>query len=277
MSLTGTELKLAELYMFTLKNGVVAYFTSHDANLVYGGHTYQAIPIQRGSISYHSDLQIDTVDINMGLIGILIGTAQYTIPQIIRREFLRQANVKIYLVNYTTLAQELLLFDGYISGDISYNAGILTLNCGSILDRLNDKFPRLIYTEFCQHNLFDSRCGLIKGSPWSMNASVAANSTTSVIYNASFAYVGFAAPGFWTKGEIKMTSGSNDDISRSIRSHGDGYIILLKQFDETITVGDTFTVYAGCDKTGTTCADKFSNYVNFFGFEYIPKPETMYG
>ena len=37
-----------------------------------------------------------------------------------------------------------------------------------------------------------------------------------------------------------------------------------------IAGGDQFTIVAGCDRTHTTCRDKFSNILNFRGEPYIP-------
>ena len=126
MTLTDTKLTLAEAYKFTLTNGTIAYFTSHSENFTflddgpsYGTRNlYQAIPIRRSPIVYHSNLEVDTVTIDMGIVGIRVGTQLYTMPQVIRRELLRQAHVKIYLVDYRKIdsyggvTSELILFEG---------------------------------------------------------------------------------------------------------------------------------------------------------------------
>jgi len=72
-----------------------------------------------------------------------------------------------------------------------------------------------------------------------------------------------------------MTSGASNGISKSIRTHNEGNIVLYETFKLGISVGDTFEVFPGCDKSGTTCNDKFSNYENFLGFEYIPRPDVL--
>jgi len=38
--------------------------------------------------------------------------------------------------------------------------------------------------------------------------------------------------------------------------------------------GDTYTLYAGCDKLQATCSGKFNNLVHFRGFPYIPASEV---
>ena len=270
---TATELTVAEIYWIQLKNGVIARFTSHDKDIAYGGHIYQAIPIRRTQIKYHSDLQVDRVSISFGLIGIRLGPDTLTIPQIIRREYLREAHVKISLVDYKLLNADTLLFEGWVSGGIEFSGGITTLNCGSLLDRLEDNFPKYVYSMQCNHQLFSKYCGLSK-SAHQTNGTVKTNTTQQFIYDTVFAFANKPA-GYWNKGEFRMTSGPNAHISRTIMAHFDGHIKLLIPFPEIITVGESYSVWPGCDKTGATCHNKYNNYANFFGFEHIPAPETL--
>lgn len=275
VDLTATQLKITELYIFEMTNGAIARFTNHSANVAYGGNTYQAIPIKRSNIAYHSELQVDKVTITLGIIGVTVGAASHTIPQIIKRGFIKNAHVYIYLVDYVALDSTTLLFEGWATGGISYNQGELTVDCSSLLDKLNAKFPKYIYSEFCQHQLFGLYCGLTKAS-YLESGTATAGTTTQIIYASVFAFSNHAS-GYWLRGEITFTSGDNNGISRSIVEHGDGYIKTLVPFIDTIAVGNTFSVYPGCDKSGATCESKFNNYSNFFGFEYCPSPSVLYG
>ena len=275
LDLTQTELTLAEIYEFTLVSGAIARFTSHDVDIEYGGDNYQVIPISRTSASYHADLQVDEVKVSLGLVGVLIGDAEYSMPKIIRLGLLRNAHVTIKLIDYIALDDEKLIFEGWVTGDITYNRGITSIPVSSLLDKLNEKFPKYIYSEYCQHKLYGTYCGLIKDD-YKESDAAGAGSTVSKIYADIFLYSN-QAEGYWTKGEIKMTSGDNATVSRTIIKHGDGYINVLIPFAEDIAEDDTFDAWPGCDKSGETCEAKFNNYANFFGFEYTPKPEVLYG
>ncbi len=270
---TPTKLTLTEIYEITFADGAIAYFTSHDKDIIYDANTYQAIPITRGPVRYHTNLQVDKVDISFGLVGVKIGTKQLSIPEVIRRDFIRNAHVKIYIIDYITLTDTKLIFEGWVTGKISHNAGIITVGVGSLLDKLKEKFPKLIYSEFCNHQLYNSYCGLTKAN-YLVQDSAATNSDRQNIYSTVFAF-STQAEGYWDKGELKMTSGNNNGVSRSILKHYDGHIKLTLPFSEDIQIADTFDVWPGCDKSGQTCDEKFSNYNNFFGFEYIPKPEVL--
>ena len=81
----ATQLKLAEVYYITLVDGTVLTYTSHDAAITWGVDTYTPLPIKRTDIKYYSNLQVDSVTINVGLVGVTIGANNYTIPQIINR------------------------------------------------------------------------------------------------------------------------------------------------------------------------------------------------
>ena len=275
MDLTTTNLTLAELYTITTVNGDIARFTSLDKDVVYGGDTWQAIPISRSQISYHTDLQVDKVDISMGLVGILVGTTHYSIPKLIQLGLMRNAHVLIHLVDYVALDTTQLLFEGWVTEGISYNRGICTLSVGSLLDKLSEKFPKYIYSEYCQHQLYGPYCGLTKAS-YLGTSTAGAGSTKGIIYAAIFAYSAHAS-GYWMKGEVKLTTGLNAGTSRSIIQHNDGNVVVLIPFVENVTIGDVVNAWPGCDKSGVTCDTKFDNYVSFFGFEYIPKPEVLIG
>lgn len=275
VDLTTTNLTITELYVFEMNNGAIARFTSHGSNVVYGGNTYQAIPIKRTNIAYHAELQVDKVTITLGIIGVVIGDDSLTIPQIIKRGFIKSAHVYVYLIDYVALDSLKLIFEGFATGGVSYNPGELTVSCGSLLDRLNDKFPKIIYSEFCQHKLFDAYCALTKAS-YLITGTATAGTTTQIIYASVFAFSAHAE-GYWLRGEITFTSGANNGVGRSIIEHGDGYIKTLVSFIDTVAVGDTFNVYPGCDKSGAICESRFNNYDNFFGFEYCPSPSVLYG
>lgn len=275
LDFTQTELTLAEIYTFTLNNGTIFRATSHNEDITYNSLLYQAIPMKRSPVRYHTDLQVDKLSITLGLVGIQIGTFNLSIPTVVRRGFIQNAHVTIKIIDYVALDDEQNVFEGWITGDIAYDSGSITVEVGSILDKLQEKFPKIVYTELCNHQLYSTYCGLTKAD-YKESSTVDASSTAGRIYSSIFAFSNHSE-GYWEKGELQITeSGSeNESISRTIKDHQDGYVDLVLPFDVTPTLGDAFDAWPGCDKTGTTCVTRFSNYENFLGFEYIPKPETL--
>ena len=71
-------------------------------------------------------------------------------------------------------------------------------------------------------------------------------------------------------GEITMTSGPNVGRSMEIKDSQLGMLTLQLPFGRLCTVGDTYTLTVGCDKTRPTCRNTFGNVRNFGGFPDVP-------
>jgi hypothetical protein len=279
---TGSELTLAELYSIaTVGAGVnpIAFFTSHDADILYDGDNYQAIPIRRDNIANNARMEVDKITISMGLVGVKIGTVVYTIQEIVHRGWLRNAQVTITLVDYMNPTEPGIVRGiWYVSDDISYNAGILTLTCGSLLDRLGDKIPAHIYSEYCIHDQYGDYCGLVVTTYEEGDHN--AGASTTVITAGIFAYAAHAAH-YWDQARIRCADGANSlnnvDV-RTVRSHSDGYVTVSRPFSSPVENGCHIRALPHCQKSGTICnAAPFSNYANYLGFEHIPNPKILYG
>jgi uncharacterized phage protein (TIGR02218 family) len=61
---------------------------------------------------------------------------------------------------------------------------------------------------------------------------------------------------------------------RSLKAYASGALQLFSPLPVAPAVGDTFSIFPGCDKTMATCQNKYSNVVHFRGFPFIPTPET---
>jgi len=86
------------------------------------------------------------------------------------------------------------------------------------------------------------------------------------------------ATGWAANGIMTMTSGNNAGISKEVKVHtagGTDTFEMFVPFPFTFTVGDSFSVVAGCDKTFDTCKSKFSNSAHFGGFPHL-RPEVNY-
>lgn len=268
-------LNLCECYTITLTNSIVARFTNHNADLTFLGETYTSIPITRSDVQMNADLQSDELQITFGLIAVTLGTAAYTIPEVVQNEYLRNAHVQLYLVDFVTPANYLTRFEGWVNGVVSYTEDSVTIGVGSLLDRLTDMFPRMLYSISCNHSLFDTYCTL-DASDYDEADTVDAGSTKLKIYATVFG-AGVHDVGYFSRGKITFTDGDNNAVSRTIREHKDGHVIVMIPFPQDVAVGDGFTAWPGCDGMGETCYTKFSNYANFFGFEEIPNPKILIG
>lgn len=171
------------------------------------------------------------------------------------------------------------LFAGRVAAiDCSRSAAIITIN--SWVELLQRPMPRNVYSSACRWTLFDQGCTLnragvnpVTAQPYAANVTVAA-----VTSNALFTVNGLTTTsGYYALGMITFLTGANAPFSRSIIVDS-GFPTYQMQvrvpFPYQILPGDTATLYPGCDKTQTTCINKFNNKINFGGFPYIPNPES---
>jgi len=263
------EFYIADLLTFTTATGTYRW-TNADYPITWDGNTYSVFPFERGNTRTVIGTEVDTLDINLmvnedSLIsGIPVshyasngGFDGATVT--LRRAFLASWGVPP--------TGTILMFSGRVS-DVSPNRSEVELTAKSDMELLNIRMPRNLYQASCMNTLFDSGCGLNKAS-FAVNSACLVGSTKNQVLSALA-----QAAGYFDLGTITFTSGLNAGVSRNVKSYTGGTFRLSLALPYTPTTGDTFTAYAGCDRSKATCQNKFSNVVNFRGMPYIPVPET---
>ena len=84
--------------------------------------------------------------------------------------------------------------------------------------------------------------------------------------------------GYFDGGKITITSGLNAGFFREVKSYVPGQITLWIEFPYAFTTGspsDTYSMHVGCDKSLTTCRDRFSNVKNHRGEWYLPGVDRL--
>ena len=80
-----------------------------------------------------------------------------------------------------------------------------------------------------------------------------------------------ATDDWFANGLASWTSGNNDGLQVKVKTSTSGHALTLSlPMLANITVGDTLTLVAGCQKRLTDCATKFSNVLNFQGEPHLP-------
>jgi len=82
---------------------------------------------------------------------------------------------------------------------------------------------------------------------------------------------------YFNYGKLIFTGGQNVSIHMEVKDFidVDNVFEMFLPFPFDIEVGDTFQVFAGCDKRLETCKTKFDNHINFQGFPYIPGQDAI--
>jgi uncharacterized phage protein (TIGR02218 family) len=91
-----------------------------------------------------------------------------------------------------------------------------------------------------------------------MTGSVTAKTSNQVFADSTVTEVN----NFWQFGKIVWTSGANAGYQMEIKSQIGTIIELYLPMINTVSVGDTFTLYAGCDLSKAQCKTKFENIYN---------------
>jgi len=140
--------------------------------------------------------------------------------------------------------------------------GQCELSVTGLATALAGDVPEDKFSPGCQHNVFDTLCGLVGADydvPFPKAEAVFTNSGMTIQH---LDLAGFD-DGYFTDGVIR-----NGAEAVLIVSHIGDTIQVLTPFRRLTNV--TMTARPGCDKLYGTCKDKFNNTRNRLGFDLVP-------
>lgn len=252
---------LATLVKVTRADGVVKGFTTWDRNLMVDGILYKADGAMTPSaLQSTAGLATDNLDIT----GIL-NSSDITASDI-ENGLYDHARVDMYVCNWADLTQGTLqLRRGWI-GTLSLSGDHYVAELRGLHDLLQRPIGSY-YTPECRYDLGDNHCSKsLTGLTVTGAVSVATDQATFSDFTRS------ESDGYFNYGKLTWTSGANSGLSIEVKNYdGAGLVFnLWLPMPYAIGVGDTYSLYPGCDKRFATCRDKFANAVNFGGFPYLP-------
>lgn len=153
-------------------------------------------------------------------------------------------------------------------GECTIKDGSYTAEYRSLSQQLQQNIGRT-YNPECDEQLGGTRC-TVDLAPYTTNGSVITKTDNSNI-TLSETYADFVL----NYGKLTFTSGLNTGLYMEVKNNVGSDIELYLPMPFDIEVGDTYTVYQGCNKILDTCKDKFSNNINFQGFPYIPGQDAI--
>lgn len=248
----------ADLYTFTLANGMVLRYTSGDANIVAnsqlylcGGFTGPYFDRADNKAKYHqkigtaSDQVIfDCIPASAAINGIPFLTCV--------REGIFDGAIftleRCYMPIYGDASRgTLILFSGRIA-EVDGSKTVICFTANTKMELLNLQWPRNFFQVDCVNNLGDSYC-LINVENFKTTGTIGTGSNNT-LFHASI--VGTFPGGTFDQGTIKFTSGVLSGQSYTVRqvTYGTPNLIQLVGFiPGTPANGDTFNLYYGCDKS----------------------------
>lgn len=269
---SGTNFQQADLWTITLSGGTVVRWSGADVALSYSGQNFLLGPmIQRTSISEKIGLEAVSMDVT------IFGDDDDTINGVPVIQFIAQKGFDGALVSLERaffpswgdpVTGTILRFSGKVTSvdEVKGNSAKITVSSWLIL--LDVSMPADLYQASCLHTVYDSGCGLNAAS-WSASGQVASTSTTnSVVGNLTMTVDDYA------QGRLVFTTGANAGVQRGVKSNTTSALSLVAPLPYVPAVGDQYTIYKGCDRTRTTCQNKFNNLLNYDGTDFVPVPEA---
>jgi uncharacterized phage protein (TIGR02218 family) len=270
---SGNEFYMADLYTFSLVGGTALRYCTADGGITYGGNFFDgnSVAIERSKIRTVIGVEVDTLDMTIAALPshTVLGAP---FLQALRNGVFDGATLKMercFMPTWgdTSLGTVILFFGTVADMEVGRLEAKVRVN--SALQLLDIQMPRNVYQPGCLNTLFDGACTISKAS-WGIGSTVSGGATASSI-PCSLSN----AAGWFDMGTIIFTSGTLNGVTRSVKQYTPGNVGLMLPLPSAPAAGDTFTAYAGCDKSQATCTNKFNNEANFRGFPFVPVPESV--
>lgn len=246
--------KPQELYRFWVGETSWAY-TSGDIPVDYMGSTYEPAPIERGSVTFNTDLEVSQLSIT-------IKHAAEPVTQFVAQNPVELVWVEVLRVFRDQSPMDVgVVFIGQVK-NVSIKGLAARATCVGFEAFLRQPLPIDRYGPQCNATLFDERCQAEPEAGFRMSLeeiTVEDGGFTIRHTDLEAAETGFFALGFVEWGDHK----------RMITEHT-GDLVKIRFLLPGLVTGENVTAYAGCDGNWETCKEKFDNRLNFRGHPLIP-------
>ena len=178
------------------------------------------------------------------------------------------ARFRVWLVNWQDPENRLRLLSGSL-GEVSHDGTVFRVAVKSHAVALNSEVGD-IYQRQCPAQLGDMRCRVdLRQIRYSCSCEVIGVMSETVTVDA------LAYDDGWFGGGVMKWNGVSLAIRDDRSSGNKRHIILWEVVPKELLSGDFVTLNAGCNHTPQMCKSKFSNFINFQGFPYMPERDIL--
>jgi uncharacterized phage protein (TIGR02218 family) len=266
--ISGEVTTLATCWKLKRQDNTIFGFTNLDRDIVFESVTYKAnTGFTPSAIVNTSSLAVDNLDVEG-----MLSSGSITEIDILagRYDF---AEIEIFQVNYNDLTQgSLKLRRGWL-GEVSLHKQQFVAEIRGLTQRLSQTIGEL-FSPSCRATLGDNRCK-VNMSLHTVTGNITAATNSQIFQDSSRTELS----DIFTFGTISFTSGANNGLSMEVKEYlrisSIGRFQLVLPMPYTITVGDTYSLTKGCDKTIKTCFARYNNVTNFRGEPSVPGLDRM--
>lgn len=268
---------LATIWTVTRADGTVFRFTDHDDDIVYSGSRYRArVGYDASNTDSAAGFQVSNLDVT----GIM---SDESITEVDLKAGLWDfARIEIAVVNYTDPSHGKMVLRSGTLGQVTLERGSFKVELRGLAQAYEQGLSK-VYSQLCRARFGDADC------QFPANYFVFDATVIQVISRREFRV--YCVPGLvpnvviagdriFRYGRCTGLTGNNAGFVMEIKddreeSGFERHITLQLPFTYDISLGDTFTLALGCDKTIETCHRRFSNSVNFRGEPYVPLVDAV--
>lgn len=255
---------IAKICKLTLRNGKKLGFTSFDKDIIFEDEpdlVYKAFNgMTPSAIVSSTDYSPDNLEVEG-----FINSEEITETKIKLGEF-DYADVVFGAINWNDKPYNWTKVDILRVGktaEIRIENGKFIAEIFGLMNELNKNVGPL-YQSTCRAMLGDNKCKV------NLDNYKYPGSVLGVIENIKFDTTLTNPDNHFNNGVVVFLTGENAGMSYEVKSFLDAIVELQIPANFTISSGDTFEIYRGCDRTIKTCQDVFGNAINFRGEPYIP-------
>jgi len=266
---------LANLFTITLVSGPVYHLTDWRRPVVSGGVTYLPGPprLQRGSIKVERGMAISTLELTVqeANAAFIAKLAQgYFNRALLTMKRVFAADTRLQWTSAVTM------FAGRVNAIEGITRVSAKLTVKSLLDDLDNDYPRDVVEADCNAVLFDARCGL-SAAAYRVTGTASAGSTKNKLLSGLS-----GVDVYFTQGVVIFTGGPMAGLAYMVKQYVGGVVYPAYPFLVAPAAGDTFSITPGCDKTLATCQAKYGYAPSsaaaprFRGLPFVPDPTVTY-
>jgi uncharacterized phage protein (TIGR02218 family) len=265
---TSSICMLAKLTAAADKGGFVIRIALNTRKITFEGEDYNPFPVEASEQEITAGTSVDNA------------TFQTMLSDALNRLNLRGgiwqgAKVEIIKVDYLNLGIGAIERYRGRFGEATINGRQVSLEYQSLTrllsQEIGDKTSHLCRYQLGVYDYKNNFC------PVNLASFTQTGSVTAKTNDQKFTISISMADGYYYRGKIKWTSGSNNGLSMETQNNVGNVLTLLQPMYKTVQIGDTFQLIAGDDKKLSTCHNKFNAAIDFGGeTEEMPTRDDLF-
>ena len=247
-----------ELYLFVINGTKYGFTSSRKDFLGLDGLVYKSKKVKRSKINRTAEYKKKNVNIEI--------TNDNEVSQMLK-ELIPGSPIDVYIYRtHKGATTQDVVFSGRVaSSNFTTTSG--QFECISFQSVLDNFAVRKSYSRYCTHALYSKQCSVLK-EDFRREFTVTGLSNDKIVIGVE--RIGDAAP-FFIGGFIEF----NGEFRTIINQDDTANTLTIASPFKDLKLNSTFSAFAGCNKTLTTCTNKFNNQFNYFGFIHIPKENVF--